>query len=1102
MANINRDAIERHIKTHSERSDEDRSAVNVLQTFLRSEGKINPNFAYNDKWPNTDGSFEFVSNPNISRRPNQNFSVQIKGSHYYNDNNGVVKYSLKSLAFPAYIYKKVTQDPGILFVVLNPDIRGSERVFWKYMSPYFINSIDYSKDSVTITFSPDEEILNTNESIDSFCDKLEKIINHHSFINQMENVCYSKNDIMKIIKMCDEQITESIDRMEIYDDSRDNISRRILTKLEDLCMSVIILNSLNKHSEAIDVQLAWEESMLNINTRYLGSFYRGLKYIGRRIPDDGQSERLMLKYYDFLWQIRCFLREQFNMDVLENLEKFPLHMDDQVEQKYYETIAEAIDNVLIGEDHFHHSRYYVQKNTPFFVGKERYYEVTFQLAGVYSTKYNRITAYTKENISTNYSVKISYEEASIDLWGINSKIKIITRWKVSIDPACLNKMAKVLCNTTRINSNYGEYNSLMSFLTKTGMDLLELIDLQKIQFYDIINEIYNDANTSFFKDILLHLKERYSATSRSVGKNTIRYLLINLREETLDGVLLNQFATKRLYDGLNLSTKCFPFEKNPFISNLAGSRSVENGNIKNIIRVTGYDKMEAMRPYLTIKSCIKQSGEIYFDENLLESKDIIQYNSQLDNWECDQGYQIKNVNGHICIDSYEKSSIFILSELLKRSKIENKGQIEFNRNFLKHNTEINDELKRQAIEHVFVNSQIILVYGAAGTGKTWLINCISNMMGAKRKLFLTKTHTAKQNLRMRIDNPGTDSEFVCLDSFTKKVTLSEYDVVFIDECSTIDNRAMAAFLSKIGRNTFLVLAGDIYQIESIDFGNWFFFAKDLITTPGANIELLNTWRTEEKGLKILWDEVRRKDALITEKLVIDGPFSENIGGNIFKPFEEDEVILCLNYDGKFGLNNMNNYFQNANENGEVVSWQEWNYKVGDPILFNNSKRFPILYNNLKGRIAGIKKTGNSIFFTIDVDMLLTEKDCKDAGLEFIDITEKFTRIRFAVNEYSDNDYTEDGEVNRMNSVIPFQLAYAVSIHKAQGLEYDSVKVIIPNNNSERITHGIFYTAITRAKKKLTIYWSSETMKEIVSSFSINKDDGISLEIIKSKLGLN
>ena len=53
----------------------------------------------------------------------------------------------------------------------------------------------------------------------------------------------------------------------------------------------------------------------------------------------------------------------------------------------------------------------------------------------------------------------------------------------------------------------------------------------------------------------------------------------------------------------------------------------------------------------------------------------------------------------------------------------------------------------------------------------------------------------------------------------------------------------------------------------------------------------------------------------------------------------------------------------------------------------------------------------------------------------------------------------------MYSVIPFQLAYAVSIHKAQGLEYDSVKVIIPKSNSEKITHGIFYTAITSANTK-------------------------------------
>lgn len=88
---------------------------------------------------------------------------------------------------------------------------------------------------------------------------------------------------------------------------------------------------------------------------------------------------------------------------------------------------------------------------------------------------------------------------------------------------------------------------------------------------------------------------------------------------------------------------------------------------------------------------------------------------------------------------------------------------------------------------------------------------------------------------------------------------------------------------------------------------------------------------------------------------------------------------------------------------------------------------------------------------------------------------------------------------RMKSVIPFQLAYAVSIHKAQGLEYDSVKVIIPRSNSERITHGIFYTAITRAKKNLKIYWSSETMTDIVKSFSQDEVGRKSLEIVKEKL---
>lgn len=119
-----------------------------------------------------------------------------------------------------------------------------------------------------------------------------------------------------------------------------------------------------------------------------------------------------------------------------------------------------------------------------------------------------------------------------------------------------------------------------------------------------------------------------------------------------------------------------------------------------------------------------------------------------------------------------------------------------------------------------------------------------------KKLFLTKTHTAIQHLKRRIENPGNGSEFISFDSFTRKVELPDYDIIFVDECSIIDNFTMLKFVNKISEDSLIVLAGDVNQIESIDFGNWFYYAKDIITTHGANVELLDTWRTQEENLLI------------------------------------------------------------------------------------------------------------------------------------------------------------------------------------------------------------------------------------------------------------
>ena len=1091
-----KDIVKKHIKTHSVHSAEDRAAVAILESFLRSNGKINTNFAANDTWPNTDGNFEFVPNPYDSRRPTQNFSVQIKGTHTNNIKNDIFKYSLQSLAFPATIFCRETLDPGILFVILNPDIRGEERVFWKYMSVAYLETIDFNKDSVTISFSPEEEILNTNESVEAFCKSLEEIIEHHLFVNKLSETNYSQIDIEKRIVRCNSLITESIENMEILNMTRDDLSRKILMCLEDLCTATLLLNALSLGYHKANLQLAWESASLNIETKYLASFLKGLRYIDNRVPDDGQSERLMLKYYNFLWQIRHFLYTEYNITVLENLEKFPIKTD-KLDSQYYELVAEAVNKIQNKNTGFCASRFYVQKKIPFFIGKERFYEITLQLSGAYATKYNRITVYTKCNISTNYSIQIGYEEININLWDINTPIKVVTNWKVSVDPVCLNKLAKILRIHTSISSNYGEYKELMKFLTHSGMNLLDLIDLKEVDFDKLLSSIYDDSNTSKFKDILLVLRRKYSISCYNEGINSIRYLLLSLREESLIRVMPNQYYSTLLCNDLYLSKRCLPFERNPFISNLAGGKTSESG-IARIVNIAGLEAFRTVRPYLSIKESTKKTGEIYFPVDAVASEEAVQdYNDSLDAWERKKGYLINNAEGVVTIDSFEQSTITILDTLLAFSHNSNKGQKELNTKFLKDSGIIfSDNMKKQAIQEAFVNSRVLLIYGAAGTGKTTLINYLSNLMINKKKLFLSKTHTAKQNLMRRIDNPGVLSEFVSIDSFTKKVSLQDYDIIFVDECSTIDNRTLVEFFKKVTPETFLVFAGDIHQIESIDFGNWFYYAKDIIKIPGANVELLNTWRTEDQDLITLWNEVRTKGEMITEKLAMNGPFTTDISKDIFEATADDEVVLCLNYDGKFGLNNINSYFQNKNI-GKAVYWNEWCYKEGDRVLFNETARFSLLHNNLKGKIVKIEKGIDSISFTIDIPIPLTEADCKKEEIELIDVSEGSSRIRFNVYEYKDE--MSDDEYYRMKTVIPFQLAYAVSIHKSQGLEYDSVKVVIPSANSEKITHGIFYTAITRAKKSLKIYSSSETMDAIIKGFSEEKSGIKSLDIVKKKL---
>ena len=379
---------------------------------------------------------------------------------------------------------------------------------------------------------------------------------------------------------------------------------------------------------------------------------------------------------------------------------------------------------------------------------------------------------------------------------------------------------------------------------------------------------------------------------------------------------------------------------------------------------------------------------------------------------------------------------------------------------------------------MFANSRVALIYGSAGTGKSTLIKHISNFWTDNKKIFLANTHPAVDNMRRKVT--AGNSEYNTIAKFlSQRNNNTNCDILFIDECSTVSNDDMRRVLEKASFKL-LVLVGDVYQIESIYFGNWFSIAQKFVPKTSV-FELTHPYRTTNDDLLTVWDRVRKLDDAILEPLVKNG-YVARLDESIFEHSENDEIILCLNYDGLYGINNINRFLQNSNPNESVV-WGVNTYKVGDPILFNESNIFsPLIHNNSKGRIANIRVDNHKIWFDIELEESINEIDA--LGYDFELIGESGTGksiISFGVNQYRSTD--EDDEDND-SAVVPFQVAYAVSIHKAQGLEYDSVKIVITNETEERITHNIFYTAITRAKNKLKIYWSPETEQSVLERLEV------------------
>ncbi len=887
----------------------------------------------------------------------------------------------------------------------------------------------------------------------------------------MEDI--NKHIVDKII-IIDNAISKNIQFVDTI--GRGLVSTNVLSHLRNLIEHILVYGFGKEQKKKVEID--WEH-LNKIDERmrqysdyaFILKFHRLLQISESHYTQtEEDSERLMISYYEYLIRLRNFVNENFGFNILDNLGDYPLNLDDS-DKEYYLSIIKKIEKFQYAYP-LKAQRFYVQKRKAIIIDSKIIYEIILTPAVDRVSKFDRIVAYSKTDIPTNYAISATIAETYINEFGKYVPISIIDTFACSIRPCELKNYSKFFGLKVDFQSNNSDYKRIMQYLSSTSHNLSSLVETDDKYYNSIVNEFGKTAVGKEFVEVLN--KSRNIILKGRSGSNILRYLLYTMKNQVLKDQYY--FEANQLISNLYLDYGCIPFDTMPLTSSLKN----HNPSSKDLYECINLDGREHEYLSRMLLRNAEIGREIYTDIKDINFDNIEQLVEHFNNkvYYKHLHRRIEMFSHYLYIKGYEDNILEIIQKLQNETTMNIGGYESMAKGWVDQRTDIDDENKRDTIKRLFVSSRVALVYGAAGTGKTTLLKYVSELFEKNKKIFVANTNPAVELLKRRINDQNSSFMTVA------KAIRGKYktDLLILDECSTISNYDMIELLKNIEYQAIL-LVGDTYQIESIQFGNWFsiirfFLRKNVI------FELTNAFRTKSENLLDFWSCIRqfRIDEALT-KMTAYG-YNNLLDETLFIPNDKDEIILCLNYDGIYGVNNLNRIIQ-SNNHGKSVKIGINTYKVNDPVLFNDSNRFsPIIFNNNKGIITNLIDRENDVYFEVELDKLITEIDvyCVD-GLSYIgnNRTETASIVGFYVDKNIDSD--DDSHQERM---IPFQIAYAVSIHKAQGLEYSSVKIVVSNEVEEDVTHNIFYTAITRSKEKLKIYWSPEVMNRVFAGFNDDK----------------
>ena len=364
------------------------------------------------------------------------------------------------------------------------------------------------------------------------------------------------------IRTIDNAICRYLDSLDNNDSTRAVISQDILTQLRKLTEHLMLKFYANGNDIGItadNIEKAAEYSQSDGVLKVLYRFRNYLEIVTAYLTlDEENCERLMLKYYDYLLEIKNIVYYNFNTVILHNLDKFPLNQDTAL-LEYYTKIAEKI-MLYPSFTPTANDKYYIQKLKPFFINGRRYYEVTFTPATDKVSKSRRVIAFTSLPVTSNYASKFKLIEEHIEILGKTMPILIITGWEVSIRDCEFKNFGSLLTGVTQ-KISYPEQKEVCSYLTRNGYSLTEIIDFSDAAYQNLINSWRANLRNDRFIQILTKCRE--IIRSERPGQNVLRYLLYCMNNTIIKDQ--RSGSPNDAISNLYLPNGCRPFDRMPFV---------------------------------------------------------------------------------------------------------------------------------------------------------------------------------------------------------------------------------------------------------------------------------------------------------------------------------------------------------------------------------------------------------------------------------------------------------------------------------------------------------------------------------------------------------